>query len=161
MIGGGLQCKQAQQRPIGKEEAQRHSFLVFSVGTKAGRSLSDLTGLRSLSLDLGHGGGRHHQPPLSLRQAHQGPGRPRRGHPPRRAQPASPRPPGPPVHDFFFLRSESDPPLHLHPSTSSKAGGAASAARSCPRATSRPPTSPGLPESSDAPTTPKPVIIIY
>ena len=43
------------------------------------------------------------------------------------------------------------------PDTSSKAGGAASAARSCPRATSRPPTSPGPPGSSDAPMTPRPV----
>jgi hypothetical protein len=41
-----------------------------------------------------HGGGCYEQPPVTLRQAHQGPGRPRRGHPPRRAQPASSRPAG-------------------------------------------------------------------
>ncbi|AQL10322.1 Cell number regulator 6 [Zea mays] len=41
-------------------------------------------------------------------------------------------------------------------SRSSKAGGVASAVRSCPRATSRPPTSPGPPGSSDAPMTQRP-----
>lgn len=41
-----------------------------------------------------HGGGCYEQPPVALCQAHQGSGRPWRGHPPRRAQPASTRPAG-------------------------------------------------------------------